>query len=209
MSTCNGVNLAMLLEEQAEFWAFLETTGDIWACAPGDNPRDFQREPLPVAKFLKRHAKKLRAYGEVGVLIGHREQVLKPRVETITEHVGWTAEPVFQNGKVVPYVTKMVGGKRVRRTRINFDASQLMSYGYGVPDKSRILNRTNVSYHFGHFRGNEWVKKPEEFLKWAKKVLAWLRRRSTDKVPVHQANYEISATALTAAAVRKGLMKVV
>jgi hypothetical protein len=188
MSTVHGINVAMMLDEQPEFWAFLETTGDIWACALGDNPRAFEREPQPVAKFLKKHAKGLRRYGQVEVLIGHREHVLKPRVETRTEQVG---------------------GKRVRYPTINLEASQLLWYSYGVPDKSGILNRTGVSYHFGHFRGQQWVKQPEEFLKWAKKVLAWLRKRIADQVPVHRCNYEISATALTAAAVHDGRIHVI
>lgn len=209
MSTVHGINVAMMLDEQPEFWAFLETTGNIWACALGDNPRDFEREPQPVAKFLKKHARVLRRYGQVEVLIGHREQVLKPRVEIRTEHVGWTAKPVVRNGQVVPDEFKKVGGKRIRYPSINLEASQLLWYRYGVPDETGILNRTGISYHSGHFRGEQWIKQPEEFLKWAKKVLTWLRKRITDQVPVHRCNYGISATALTAAAVRDGRVKVV
>ena len=207
MSAVAGVNVAMLPEEQPEFWSYLETTGDIWACALGDNPRDFKYPPLPVAKFLKRYAKRLRKYGEVDVLIGHRDAVLKPRVETVTELVGYRVVPVIQihNGQVVPGVTQMVGGKKVKRPTIRLEASQLMRYDYGVPDETRILNRTSVSYYWGHYQGTRWVKQPDEFSKWAKKVLAWLRRRITDQVPVHRGHYEISATALTAKAVRKGL----
>lgn len=211
MSAVNSVNVAMLLEEQPEFWSFLETTGDIWACALGDNPREFKYPPLPVAKFVKRYAKRLWQYGEVDVLIGHRDAVLKPRVKTVAELVGYRVVPVIQihNGQVVPGVTQMVGGKKVKRPSIKLEASQLMRYDYGVPDKSKILNRTVASYYWGHYQGTRWVKQPEEFLKWAKKVLAWLRRRGTETVPVHRCNYEISATPRTAAAARDGLAKVV
>ena len=41
----------MLPDESAELLAYLATTGDIWACWLGDNPRSFKFDPAPVADF--------------------------------------------------------------------------------------------------------------------------------------------------------------
>jgi hypothetical protein len=184
MSAVSGVNIAMLPEEHVEFWAFLATTGDIWARALGDTPRDCRYPPAPAAQFVKRFARKIQHYDAVDVYLGLEKAVLEPRTYTQTE---------------------TVGGKKVRRRHVDPAGSELIRYAYGVITKDKVMERTVASYYSSYLRDNEFVRHREEFLKWAKKVMAWLRRRIAGKVPVYRCNYELSASALVMDAVEKGL----
>ncbi len=204
MSAVSGVNIAMLPEEQPAFLEYLATTGDIWACSVGDDPHKFKYEPGPVPEFLKRFASKIIEYGAVQVYLGHRDAVLRPKAKTLIHRVGGRKVPLVQDGKVVPRHYQLVGSRAVERTIIESGASLLLRYSFG-PIIKRQMVRTNLSFQTAYVSNNQWVKKPEEFVKWARKVVAWMRRRIEDRAHVHDCNYDIPATALGAAAVRKGL----
>ena len=184
MAAISGINLAMLPEEDAEFFEYLATTGEIWACWLGDNPREFKYAPAPPARFLKKFGRKIEEYGSVRLLLGRREDVLKPRVAS---------------------QTYTIAGKKVRQVGIDYHASPLLWYSRGIINAENVLDRTNLSFHTSYFKGNELVRKPPEFVAWGRKVTAWLRRRATDEVPIHVGTYSIKATSLAAAAVKKGL----
>jgi len=179
-----GVNIAMLPEEHAEFWEYVATTGDIWACALADNPLERQYEPAPAAEFVKRFAKRIERYDAVGVYLGAPQAVLKPAIY---------------------YAEETVGGTKVRRPHLNHPASQLLRYDYGIINRDNVMDRTTTSFYSTYLKGSTFMRHPDEFLKWGRKVTAWLRRRIAGKVPVHRANYEIPATALAIEAVKKGL----
>jgi hypothetical protein len=174
----------MLPKEQPEFWEFLATTGDIWARAFGDTPREPDHPPAPVGEFAGRFAPQLVHYDSVELYVGRRAAVLKPRTYTSTE---------------------TVGGKKVRRPHVDHAASELIRYHYGIITRDRVMERTTTSYYSSYLRGNEFMRHSDEFLKWARKVSAWLRRRIAGKVPVHRCNYEIAASAQVIEAVKKGL----
>jgi hypothetical protein len=204
MAAVSGVNLAMLPEEHAAFWEFLASTGDIWACALGDHPRERQHEPAPAGEFVRRFAKKIRHYDCVEVYLGHRAAVLKPRVCYVTETVGGR-EVLLSKPGMYPRVSKIVGGKRVRRPHLDFPASELIRYSYGVVNRHQVMNRTTASYYPSYLSGEVFERKPDEFLKWARKVIGWLRRRISAEVPVYRCHDTVPATALAAEAVGKGL----
>lgn len=187
MAAISGVNLAMLPEEETEFFAYLETTGDILACWMGDNPRDFQYEPQPPAPFLKKYLKKIVWYDQVRVYLGHEKDVLKPRIESRPQ---------------------TIDGKRVLIPHINFYATPVLWYSRGVLSREKVLDRTNVHMYTSYFKGNTLVRKSPEFIAWGRKVLAWLRRRATDEVPIYRCNYSLQATAKAADAARQGRIKV-
>ena len=143
MAAISGVNLAMLPEEDAEFFEYLATTGEIWACWLGDNPKEFKYEPTTPAKFLKRYGKKIEAYGSVRLLLGKREDVLKPRISSCI-------------------VT--IDGRKVRTPCIDYHASPLLWYSRGIINRENVLDRTNLSFHTAYVKGNAWVKKLPEFI---------------------------------------------
>jgi hypothetical protein len=194
----------MLPEEHAEFWEYLASTGEIWACALADHPRQPRYEPAPAGEFVRRFAKKIRQHDCVDVYLGHRAAVLKPRVCHVPETIGGR-EVLLSRPGTYPRVSKNAGGRRVRRPHLDFPASELIRYSYGVITSHKIMSRTTASYYSSYVHGDVFVRKPDEFLKWARKVIAWLRRRSAATAPVHRCNDELPATALAAAAVRKGL----
>jgi hypothetical protein len=204
MAAVSGVNLAMLPEEHAEFWEYLATTGDIWACALGDHPRERQYEPAPAGEFVGRFASKIRQHDCVEVYLGHRAAVLKPRVCHVTETMGGR-EILLSKPGTYPRVSKIVGGKRVRRQHLDFPVSELIRYSYGVVNRHKVMSRTTASYYSSCLRGAVFERKPGEFLKWARKVMGWLRRRINAEVPVYRRNDTVPATALAAEAVGKGL----
>ncbi len=68
-----------------------------------------------------------------------------------------------------------------------------------------ILNRTSVFYYASFLKGDIWIKKSPEWIKWARKVVGWFKRRATEEVPVYRCNYSIPATPLVRDAVATGL----
>ncbi|MCI0681017.1 MAG: hypothetical protein L0Y71_02845 [Gemmataceae bacterium] len=204
MAAVSGVNIAMLPQEHAAFWEYLATTGDIWACALGDNPLDRQFEPAPVAAFVQRFAKKIVQYDTVSILLGHRQSVLNPSVGYVEETVDGTEELLSAPG-VFPKISRIVGGKKVRRPHLNHAASQLIRYNYGVINRDNVMNRTTTSFYSTYLVGKTFRRHPDEFLKWARKATGWLRRRIAGQAPVHRCNYEIPASALAIEAVKEGL----
>jgi hypothetical protein len=174
----SGVNFVQLHDEEPAFLAYLATTGDVWARAGIDDPTAPAWGPGPVAEFLDRFAAKIRRYNSVHLHIGLRPDVLAPEVNAV-ESRGCITVDMFR--------------------------SCLVGYSRGEfhPGR-RFLNRSQLYFHVGAWWGEgDYRKKPEAFLRWAKKVVGWVRRHTPEQVRVYRCNYSLPATAGVAA--RKGL----
>src|SRR5262249_5635124 len=154
------VTFAQLPEEEVTFLAYLTKTGDIWARAVNDEPMAPRHEPAPVAEFMKSHAAKLSRNGVVDVYLGLRPDVLRPSVSETEE-----------------------------RARVDIFSSCLIGYRGGEYYPSGELAQSNLFYYRGFFQGDEFVVKPEAFLRWASRVLGWAKRQTPKRVPVHRCNY--------------------
>jgi hypothetical protein len=62
------VTFGQLPEEETDFLAFVQKTGDVWARAVRDEAESPRFEPLPVAEFLARFAAEVKAYSLGGRL---------------------------------------------------------------------------------------------------------------------------------------------
>lgn len=204
MAAVSGVNIAMLPEEHGEYWAYLATTGDIWACALADNPLERRFEPAAVAVFVDRFAKKLEQYHSVSIYLGFRDAVLNPAIVYADETIGGT-EVLLSEPGVFPKISQIVGGVKVRRPFLYHAGSQLIRYNFGVIQPDKVMNRTTTSYYTSYLKGDQIRRHPDASIKWARKVTAWLRKRIAGEVPVYRCNYSIPASALALAAVKKGL----
>jgi len=78
-------------------------------------------------------------------------------------------------------------------------------YRHGLVNSEGILNRTSVYYYPSYFEGGTRVKKSHAWIKWARNVVGWLKRRATEKVPVYRCNDFVPATRLVRDAVATGL----
>jgi len=170
------VTFAQLPEEEAAFLAYLAKTGDVWARAVADDPTNPAHHPAPVADFMEAHARKLANNGTVNVYLGFRPDVLRPIASDIE---GPKAVDIF--------------------------ASCLIGYTRGEYYAGGELAQSNLFFYRGSFRGNQFVDKPDAFLRWATRVLGWAKRHAPEQVPVHQCNYQTRATARVAEAVAGGL----
>lgn len=204
MAAISGVNIAMLPEEHEAFWSYLATSGEILACALGDDPTNRQYAPAPPAEFVRRFAERIQRYDSVGIFLGSRESVFNPRIVYFDETVGGE-EVLLSEPDAIPRISKKVGGTKVRRPHLDHAGSQLIRYAFGVINNDNVMERTTASFYSTHLVGNNFKRHPDDFLKWGKKVLAWLRRRIAGKVPVYRCNYEIPASALVIEAAKKGL----
>jgi hypothetical protein len=184
MSAISGANLAMLPADESAFFDWLSTTGEIWATYYVDASGVCQYEPLPVRQFRRRYAKQITAHDEVHLLLGHREDVLNPRIHHVT-------------------VTSVMPHEQ--RYEIDVEFSQLIQYRHGLVNSEGILQRTSVYYYTSYFDGSTWVKKSHEWIRWARKVVGWLKRRATERVPVYRCNDAVPATPLVRDAVATGL----
>jgi hypothetical protein len=81
----------------------------------------------------------------------------------------------------------------------------LIQYRHGLVNSEGILQRTSVYYYTSYFDGSTWVKKSHEWIRWARKVVGWLKRRATERVPVYRCNDAVPATPLVRDAVATGL----
>jgi hypothetical protein len=197
------VTFGQLPEEEPDFLAFVQKTGDVWARAVRDDAESPKYEPLPVAEFLMRFAREVEAYCTVAVYLGLRDDVLHPEIciHEVTE--GGTQVPFIQNGSVVPGVHTIVGGTKVKRKFIDPRASRLVRYDRGAFRSVDELASSNLCFHPGTFEGETWIAHPTSFMKWGKKVLDWMRRHTPESVPVYQCNYEMRATIRVADACKK------
>ena len=84
-------------------------------------------------------------------------------------------------------------------------ASSFVRYDRGQFRTEDELATSNLCYYSGSYRGQQWVPQPETFMKWAKKVLDWIRRHTPESVRVYRCNYEIRATIGVAKACKNGL----
>lgn len=184
MSAISGANLAMLPADESEFFDWLSTTGEIWATYYVDASGVCPHDPLPVKQFRRQFAKQITTHDHVHLLLGHWEDVLNPRIHQIT-------------------VTSVVPHEQ--RYEIDVAFCQLIQYRHGLVNSEGILNRTSVYYYTSYSEGGRWLKKSPEWIKWARKVVGWLKCRATEKVPVYRCNDSVSATPLVRDAVATGL----
>jgi hypothetical protein len=188
------VTFAQLPEEEPAFIAYLRKTGDVWARAVDDDPRNPQHEPLPVSDFLERFADQIVKNHEVAVYVGFRDDIFRPAIGSHEVTEGGSLVPFVQFGKVLEGVHTIVGGTKVIREFVDPMASLYVHYDRGQYRTEEELATSNLCYYSGSYRGQEWVHKPHAFLMWAKKVLGWMRRHTPESVPVHTCNYETRAT---------------
>jgi hypothetical protein len=199
------VTFAQLPEEETDFLAYLLKSGEVWARAVNDDPSAPRYEPARVAEFLDRFASRIVAYHNVAVYLGPRPDILEAVLGSFEVIEGGTTVPFVQFGEVVPGAHTIVGGTKVRRPCVDFMASCLIGYDRGVFRGEKELAQSNLCYYSGSFRGEAYVQKPPAFLSWAKKVLAWMRRRTPEWVPVHGSKSRTRATKRVAEACRSGL----
>lgn len=174
------VTYAQLPDEEPAFLNYLQKTGDVWARAVGDRLPNIRFAPLPAAEFLEHFADEIRDFNMISIYIGMRPDIVDPVI---------TKRPDIYDGE--PFV--------------NFMASNFIRYDRGEFRSENELAQSNLCYYSGDYQGEEYVTKPELFLKWARNILSWVRRRTPESVPVERCNYETRATKKVAAACRTGL----
>jgi hypothetical protein len=170
------VTFAQLPEEECAFLEYLGKTGDIWARAQADVPTGPAHPPAPVTDFMEAQAAKLANNGTVNVYLGFRPDVLQP-------------------------IATQAKGKQV----VDIFASCLIGYTRGEYYSSGELAQSNLYFYRSFFLGDKFIEKPDPFLRWAAKVLAWARRHAFEQVPVHRCNYKTRATMGVAEAAAGGL----
>lgn len=199
------VSFGQLPDEESDFLAYLQRTGDVWARAVNDDPYNPKYAPLPVAEFLNRFADQIVAYHVVAVYLAFREDITRPAVSSHEITEGGTLVPFVQFGKTVDGVHTIVGGTKVMRDSIDPMGSSFVRYDRGQFRTEEELAISNLCFYPGSYEGQEWKPNPPAFMKWGKKVLDWMRRHTPESVPVYRCNYEVRATVRVAAACKKGL----
>ena len=199
------ITFGQLPDEEPAFLAYLLKTGDVWARAVSDDPRNPQHEPLPVTDFLGRFADRILKYHVVAVYLGFRDDIFQPVVSSQEVTEDGTLVPFVQLGKVVEGVHTIVGGTKVIRDFVDPMASLYVRYDRGQYRTEEELATSNLSYYSGSYRGRQWVYKPDAFLTWGKKVLGWMRRHTPESVPVYTCNYQTRATISVSKACKNGL----
>jgi hypothetical protein len=199
------VTFAQLPHEEKAFLDYLQKTGEIWARAVDDNPRNPTWAPLPVTEFLGRFADQIVRYSVITVYLGFRDDILRPVVSVREDTEGGTLIPFVQHGEVVEGAYSIIGGTKILRDCIDPMASLFVRYDRGLYRTENELAASNLCFYSGSYEGQTWVTKSEAFLKWANKVLNWMRRHTPETVPVYQCNYEIRATVEAAEASKNGL----
>lgn len=190
----SGVTFAQLPEDAADFLAFLATTGDVWARAVDDDPRSPRWPPGPVAEFLDRYADAIRAFATAKQSQDARESRPCYVVQT---YLGM--KPAI----LQPPISEVTGRNGERY--VDPGAGEVVWYTQGGFYSDSELAQSNFGYHTTFVEDGKWVKKAEAFLKWAKKVASWLRRRASAEVPVTFGPYPTRATGRVTAACRNGL----
>ncbi|MFO0965151.1 MAG: hypothetical protein U0793_06140 [Gemmataceae bacterium] len=192
----SSFTFVQLPEDEEAFLTFLETIGEFWARAVGDDPRTPEHEPLPVARFLRRFARRLRSYGSVDIYLGLGDDIRKP--------------PVFA-------WVQRVAGKRVRHATAHEQAAPFVRYSRGEisDDESlgpapgeKVLVTSTIGYYRDYYHGKEFVRKPTIFLTWARKLVAWWRHRATQAVSIRQGHDEVLATPAAFEAIQRGGLEV-
>lgn len=179
----SSVTFAQLPEEEPALLAYLAESGDVWARAAGDDPTAPLWEPKPLGEFLQRFTSEIRdKYNStVKVYLGARSDILDPVVHTCG--VG-----------PIPHL-------------VDFLASNVIHYSRGeFHPSSRELTSSHLAFHSTYLdtRG-DCQHKPQAFLKWANKVLSWVRRNTPGQVRPEGMNYTIRATQGVVARAAKGL----
>ncbi len=158
------VTFARMPEEEGAFVRYLSKSGDVWARAACGVTAGIIAEGLPVAEFF--------------ALLG-----ANPPEETNTRvALGFKGDVLSS----LPLVSDSPNPDIV--------SSCLLQYSRGLYHAGGELAQCNVHYYSGFYRGEAYITKPDEFLRWGKRVLSWVRRRSPKKVRVHRCNYDTRAT---------------
>jgi hypothetical protein len=199
------LTFAQLPDEEAAFMAYLQKTGDVWARAVNDDPRNPKYEPLPVAQFLERFADQIVAYDVVAVYLAFREDIEKPGIFSHEVTEGGALIPFVQSGNVVEGVHTIVGGTKVKRDWIDPMGSPFVRYDRGQFRTKTELATSKLCFYPGTYKGEKWTPNPSNFMKWGKKVLDWMRRHTPGSVPVYRCNYNTRATVGVVAACDAGL----
>ena len=201
----SGVTFGQLPDEVPSFLAYLQQTGDVWARAVKDDPLDPSYPPLPVAEFLQRYADQIVAYHCVDVYLAFRSDIFQPVIARREVIDGGILEPFVQSGKVVQGVHSIVGGTGVERNFIDPNGSPFVRYRIGKFRDEYELASSNLGFCPGTFIDRQWVPNPPAFMKWGKKILNWMRRKTPESVPVYRCHYEMRATIGVAEGCRKGM----
>jgi hypothetical protein len=194
-----------LPDEHEEFVQHLATSPDIWATFGGLDPDPVVVQPAPVAEYFAR----LREAGDRApggaVYLGSRAAVLHPPTKDAQRTEGGTHVPFLQDGKPVPGVSTIVGGTKVKFRTIDFWNAELLDYRLGILRADGSLSQSNLVYYSGGWRGEQYVTKSDAFLGWAKRVVAWVRRRTKAMVPAGSGNATFPCTKRVAEAHSEGL----
>ena len=154
---------------------------------------------MPAAEFTAKYGEQIVQYHAMDLLLGLREDVLHPVVHYFEKIEGGTREPFIQDGKVVKGVATIVGGTKVQARNVAQSDSPLVSYSCGRFVVEDHLRASNICYTYRH------VHQRKDFVKWARKLLAWIRKQTPELVPVYRCNYEMRATVALAEACKRGL----
>lgn len=196
-----------LPDEHDEFVRYLAVSPDIWARASGELGTS-SPSPAPVAEYFARHRDADVAGFDRGVYLGLREAVLNPPISEHERVDGGTAVPFAQAGEAVPDVSTIFGGTPVKFQTVHFMGAELIDYIPGGPRTPGSVAQSNLCYYADFVRGNQFVKKSDPFLAWAKRVVGWVRRRTTAVVPVVGLAVPMKCTPRVAAAHAAGTLVV-
>jgi hypothetical protein len=196
----NVHTFAWFPDEHEEFVRYLERS-EIWARGSGGPGKSVPSRAAPVAEFFSRAFER----GE-SVYLGSRAVILDPPLSECERVEGGTEPPVTQAGKVVPGVANIVGGTKVKFNVVSIMDAELLDYRPGVMVGSAELSQSSLYYYSGSFRGGQYLTKSDEFLTWAKRVVAWVRRRAKAAVPLSRCNYSSPCTERVAKAHECGLV---
>ncbi len=195
-----------LPDEHEEFVQYLAGSPDIWARLGGLDADAAVVPPSPVAEYFVR----LREAGDRAlggaIYLGSREVVLNPPIKDAERTEGGTHVPFLQDGKPVPGVSTIVGGMKVKFRAIDFWNAELLDYQPGILRADGSLSQSNLVYYSGGWRGGQYVTKSDAFLGWAKRVVAWVRRRTKASVPVGSGNATLRCTTRVAEAHSTGMV---
>jgi hypothetical protein len=126
----------------------------------------------------------------------------------VAEFIHAHAERLTSNGTMDVYLgfrPDVLDPARREDGTVDIFGARLIDYRRGGYYPGGELAQSNLFFYRGSFVGDEFVTKPEAFLKWARKVLGWARRHSPERVPVYRCNYKTRATARVAEAAAGGL----
>lgn len=179
------MGFARLPDEEPAFLAYLAKSGDVWARATRDDMRTPRFAPAPIIEFIR----------DFSTVLTDEARNENPHAATVDLYIGLRADVMNPVASTAPGAEHDVG----------IMESCLVGYKRGMFYAGGELAQSNLYFYRSFFRGEASVIKPTVFLEWAGKVLAWVRRHTPEKVPVHRCNYRTRATTSVADKCRGGL----